>query len=79
MFEKKDAKPWLTWWVLFLKEFDIEIYDKKGDKKLGSKLLVMVKQAEKAYEVEIWRSISKWIDNAGGANTMVYKHCKLFS
>ena len=27
---KKDAKPRLIWWVLLLKEFYLEIKDKKG-------------------------------------------------
>jgi hypothetical protein len=27
---KKDAKPWLIRWILFLQEFDIDIKDKKG-------------------------------------------------
>jgi hypothetical protein len=26
---KKDAKPWVIWWILLLQEFDIEIRDKK--------------------------------------------------
>ena len=30
LFAKKDAKPWLIRWILFLQEFDVEIKDKKG-------------------------------------------------
>ena len=27
---KKDAKAWLICWILFLQEFDLEIWDKKA-------------------------------------------------
>jgi hypothetical protein len=31
---KKDAKPRLICWILFLLEFDVEIHDKRGWKML---------------------------------------------
>ncbi|XP_022869597.1 uncharacterized protein K02A2.6-like [Olea europaea var. sylvestris] len=34
LFEKKDSKPRLIRWVLLLQEFDVEIRDKKAEKKL---------------------------------------------
>lgn len=30
LFENKDAKPKLIWWILLLQEFNLEIQDKKG-------------------------------------------------
>ncbi|GJT68455.1 reverse transcriptase domain-containing protein [Tanacetum coccineum] len=34
LFNKKDAKPRLLWWILLFQKFTIEIHDKKGAKKL---------------------------------------------
>nr|KAJ0200809.1 hypothetical protein LSAT_V11C600336230 [Lactuca sativa] len=31
---KKDAKPWLIWWIILLQEFDLEIKEKSGAKNL---------------------------------------------
>nr|GEV17749.1 reverse transcriptase domain-containing protein [Tanacetum cinerariifolium] len=33
---KQDAKPRLLWWILLLKEFDVIIRDKKGEKNLAA-------------------------------------------
>ena len=34
LFEKKDAKPCLIWWILLLHEFDLEIMDKARAKNI---------------------------------------------
>ena len=52
---KKDAKPRLIRWVLLLKEFDIEIRDKKGnDNVIASHLSRIEKptEDEKGTEIE---------------------------
>ena len=51
---KKYAKPRLIRWVLLLKEFDLEIMDKKGsDNVIADHLLRMEKPTEEKRGIEI--------------------------
>jgi hypothetical protein len=47
LFGKKDANPRLTRWVLLLKEFDLEIRDKKGNKNVVADHLSRLLHEEK--------------------------------
>ncbi|GKD56252.1 reverse transcriptase domain-containing protein [Tanacetum coccineum] len=46
LFKKQDAKPRLIRWILLLKEFDIEIKDKKGTKNVATNHLSRIKNDE---------------------------------
>ncbi|XP_075106755.1 uncharacterized protein LOC142179780 [Nicotiana tabacum] len=49
---KKESKPHLICWVLFLQEFDLEICDRKGTKNQVANHLSRLEGAEKKVEVE---------------------------
>ena len=51
---KKDVKPRLIRWVLFLQAFDLEIKDKKGsDNVIDDHLSILEKTTEEEKEIEI--------------------------
>ena len=53
LFGKKDAKPRLIRWILFLQEFDLEVRDKKGSKNSIADHLSRLEQEEERPDLVI--------------------------